>query len=116
MSNADTDSQRPKRRIAYPAILSLALSIMAVVFTFLDSHMERVYFDILLLDVLWMDLFLVTNFCVGLSFILGLVALVQGCHYPRLWWFALFGMGISTGLVIDFIIMMVLCLIFVGPM
>ncbi len=60
--------------------------------------------------------FILVFVCIGLSSTLALAALIQRCskRYRRLWWLALFGMSISAGLVILFVIEIVLVLLFMN--
>ncbi len=103
MSTPETNSGIEKRRVSALGISSLGLSIIAAILAFVFfSWLVPVDME----DYVWRAMWI----CIALSYVCGIGALIQRGfrrNSPRLWWLALFGMGISTGVTVYWVIMVI---------
>ena len=100
MSGPETNGGIEKRRISALGISSLLCGIIAAAAA--------------LVSLTWLAMWICIGICLGLSYICGVGALIQsliqrvsGRRCFRLWWLALCGMIISTGLLVYLVIMMI---------
>ncbi len=104
MSEAETNSHAPMKRISYLAICSLSLSICAAI-----CCLQGLIMDLPIIKDLDEDYVLGVAFICGvLSVFLGLAALIQK---RSLWWLSLISFGICV--VIGILVVIGLVLVFV---